>query len=49
MHMAKGLQAVKAASAHRGVWRLLVVVQDGPVTELPQDRTTALFNNFDPK
>lgn len=49
MRMTKGLQAVKAASAYRGVWLVLVVVQDGPVSDLPQDRITGLWNSFEPK
>lgn len=49
MRMTLGLQAVKAASAHNGMWLVLVVVQDGPVTDLPQDRITGLWNSFEPK
>jgi hypothetical protein len=49
MRMTRGLQAVKSASAHKGVWLVLVVVQDGPVTELPQDRIAGLWNSFEPK
>lgn len=50
MRMTRGLQAVKAASTHRGVWLVLVVVQDGPdVTDLPQDRITGLWNSFEPR
>lgn len=47
--MTRGLQAVKASSAHKGVWLVLVVVQDGQVTDLPQDRITGLWNSFEPK
>lgn len=49
MRMTRGLQAVKSASTHKGVWLVLVVVQDGPVTELPQDRIAGLWNSFEPK
>lgn len=47
--MTRGLQAVKGASAHKGVWLVLVVVQDGPVTDLAQDRITGLWNSLEPK
>lgn len=47
--MTRGLQAVKAASSHKGVWLVLVVVQEGAVTDLSQDRITGLWNSFEPK
>jgi hypothetical protein len=49
MRMLASLRAIKAASSHRGVALLLVVVQDGPVSELPQDRMAGLWSNVEPR
>lgn len=47
MRMLSGLRAIRAASSHKGVTLLVVVVQDGQVTELPADRVAGLTSNLD--
>jgi hypothetical protein len=46
MHMLAGLRAVRAASSVKGAALLLVVVQDGPLSELPPDRLAGLRSNL---
>lgn len=49
MRMLAGLRAIKAASAGRDVALLVVVVQEGAVTPLPQDRLAGLWSSAEPK
>jgi hypothetical protein len=46
MHMLAGLRAVRAASSVKGAALLLVVVQEGALTELPPDRLAGLRSNL---
>eukprot|EP00882_Tetradesmus_deserticola_P019658 GHRQ01021179.1.p1 GENE.GHRQ01021179.1~~GHRQ01021179.1.p1 ORF type:complete len:191 (+),score=59.16 GHRQ01021179.1:301-873(+) len=46
MRMLAGLRAVRAASSVKGAALLLVVVQEGPLAELPPDRLAGLRSNL---
>lgn len=46
LRMLSGLRTIRSTSTHKNVQLLVVVVQDGPLTELPQDRLTGLCSNL---